>query len=53
MKNERLKVYIVCNQCGERFILRGKKDGKGQLGTGFKQCLCDNEKDFSVRSEDL
>lgn len=53
MKKERLKVYIRCNQCGERFVLRGIKNGKGQLGTGFRQCLCDNERDFLIRSEDL
>ncbi len=53
MKSERLKVFIVCNDCGERFTLRGKKDPKGELNTGFKRCLCDNENNFSVRTEEL
>jgi hypothetical protein len=53
MKRERLKVFIRCQQCGERFILRGSKGGKGKLGTGFKQCLCDNKENFELRTEDL
>lgn len=53
MKKNRLKVLIRCNQCGERYTLRGMKEGKGKLGTGFKKCLCDNDKDFTVKTEDL
>lgn len=53
MKKDRLKVFITCQQCGERFILRGKKSGKGHYGTGFQKCLCDNEEKFTVRSEDM
>ena len=43
----RLKVTIRCKRCGERFILRGKKE-KGKVETGFKQCLCNNESDFDI-----
>jgi hypothetical protein len=53
MKTDRLKVFITCKQCGERFTLRGKKDDKGKLNTGFKKCLCDNENQFLIRSEEL
>ncbi|WP_202080036.1 hypothetical protein [Caldalkalibacillus salinus] len=50
-KQDRLKVFIRCNQCGENFILRGTKEGKGTYGTGFKRCVCNNENDFNIRSE--
>ena len=53
MRKDRLKVYITCKQCGERFVLRGRKDGKGHLGTGFQRCLCNNEKDFNIDSNEL
>jgi hypothetical protein len=46
----RVKVTITCKNCGERFILRGKKE-KGRLETGFKQCLCDNTKSFVIEEE--
>jgi hypothetical protein len=46
----RLKVCIRCNRCGEKFVLRGKKD-KGRIETGFKMCLCDNEHDFQIDEE--
>jgi DNA-directed RNA polymerase subunit RPC12/RpoP len=49
--NHRVKVVIRCNQCGERFILRGKKE-KNRIETGFKQCLCNNENDFHIDTED-
>lgn len=41
----RVKVAIRCKRCGERFVLKGKKEF-GRYHTGFKQCLCDNEEDF-------
>lgn len=44
----RMKVHIHCRRCGETFILRGVKDEKGHIETGFKRCLCDNESDFDV-----
>lgn len=51
----RFKVFITCKQCGERFILRGKgnHEGKGKLGTGFKQCVCNNDAHFFVRTEEI
>lgn len=53
MKKEKLKVYITCKQCGERFILRGRRDGKGHLGTGFQRCLCNNETEFDIHASEL
>lgn len=46
--NQRIKVHIRCRRCGETFILRGVRDAKGHIETGFKRCLCDNEDDFDI-----
>lgn len=46
----RVKVKIICKSCGERFVLRGKKE-RGRIETGFKQCLCDNRNEFEVEEE--
>ncbi|MBU5672737.1 hypothetical protein [Paenibacillus brevis] len=46
----RVKVKIVCKNCGERFILRGKKEN-GNIETGFKQCICDNRDGFEIIEE--
>ncbi|WP_203232060.1 hypothetical protein [Paenibacillus pinistramenti] len=43
----RVKVTITCKKCGERFILRARKD-QGKLETGFKQCICDNSSMFEI-----
>jgi hypothetical protein len=51
MTAARIKVNIRCKQCGERFVLRGKRE-KGQVDTGFRQCVCNNEKDFDVEIKD-
>lgn len=53
MRKDRLKVYITCKECGEKFVLRGRKEGKGHLGTGFERCLCNNEKDFAIQANEL
>lgn len=50
MVNNRVKVHIRCTRCGESFILRGSRDFKGQVDTGFKRCLCDNENDFQIET---
>jgi hypothetical protein len=47
----RVKVTIRCKKCGERFVLKGKKE-KGKIETGFRQCICSNEHDFDVETED-
>jgi DNA-directed RNA polymerase subunit RPC12/RpoP len=52
MQNTRVKVTIRCNECGERFILRGKKE-RGEINTGFRQCLCNNTADFEIREDSL
>ncbi|SFK92334.1 hypothetical protein SAMN03159341_102172 [Paenibacillus sp. 1_12] len=46
---DRIKVLIRCNLCGEKFVLKGKQD-KGKIDTGFKQCVCSNEKDFFIET---
>lgn len=48
----RVKVRIRCKQCGERFVLRGKRE-KGRVETGFKQCLCSNENDFEIEEDHM
>jgi DNA-directed RNA polymerase subunit RPC12/RpoP len=50
MSIQKIKVKIRCRQCGERFILKGKKD-KGKIETGFRQCICNNEHDFDIESD--
>jgi hypothetical protein len=46
----RVKVRITCKACGERFVLRGKKE-RDHIETGFKQCLCNNQHDFEIEEE--
>ncbi|MNE30498.1 hypothetical protein D3C80_1240180 [compost metagenome] len=43
----RVKVRIVCRQCGESYILRGSKE-QGIVQTGFKQCLCSSSSGFDI-----
>ena len=43
----RVKVRIVCKQCGETYILRGIKEA-GIIQTVFKQCLCSNSSGFQI-----
>jgi len=50
-KMNRLKVAIRCNQCGEKYILRGKMDSSGRIKTGFKKCICDNESNLEIETE--
>ncbi|MBB6674172.1 hypothetical protein [Cohnella nanjingensis] len=46
----RVKVTIRCNRCGEKFVLRGRRE-RGRIDTGFKQCLCSNKDDFEIEEE--
>lgn len=46
----RVKIHIRCRQCGEVFILRGVKDSRGHVETGFRRCLCDNDRDFDIET---
>jgi len=50
--NVRVKVTIRCRACGERFILKGRKE-KGRIDTGFKQCICNNEHDFDIETNEF
>lgn len=53
LQKDRHKVNIRCNLCGEKYTLVGKKGRTGQVETGFKQCLCNNENDFVIEEVDL
>ncbi|PWI59058.1 hypothetical protein [Sulfoacidibacillus thermotolerans] len=46
----RVKIHIRCRKCGEVFILRGVRDVRGHVETGFRRCLCDNDKDFDIET---
>jgi len=46
----RVKVQIRCRKCGESFVLRGSRNYVGQIDTGFKRCLCDNEDEFDIET---
>lgn len=39
----RYKVTIRCQECGEKYILRGRPNELGGFDTGFKRCVCGNE----------
>ncbi|MDQ1909445.1 hypothetical protein RAC89_02880 [Paenibacillus sp. GD4] len=52
MISNRVKVTIRCRACGERFILKGKRE-KGKIDTGFKQCICNNDKDFDWETNEM
>jgi hypothetical protein len=47
MTGMRFKVTIRCQMCGERFVLKGKRE-KGKIETGFKQCICGNDLDVQI-----
>ncbi|MBW4082856.1 hypothetical protein [Paenibacillus sp. S150] len=46
----RVKVRIICKQCGESYILRGIKE-QGVIQTGFKQCLCSSSSGFLIEEQ--
>lgn len=48
----RVKVLIRCKVCGEKYILRGRKDN-GVYDTGFKRCVCDNSDDLEVEEHPI
>ncbi|EFM09800.1 MULTISPECIES: hypothetical protein [Paenibacillus] len=50
MLGQRVKVRIRCNVCGEKFVLRGKRE-KEKIDTGFKQCICNNLDDFEIEEQ--
>lgn len=53
MHTKRKKVRLQCKRCGEIFTLRGKRDKYGHVDTGLKRCICDNENDFQIISDEL
>ncbi|WP_273716720.1 hypothetical protein [Alkalihalobacillus pseudalcaliphilus] len=48
MDNHRYLITIRCLKCGEKFILRGKRNVEGQYETGFKRCVCGNETNLHI-----
>ncbi len=46
----RVKIHIRCRKCGEVFILRGIRDMRGHVETGFRRCLCDNDREFDIET---
>lgn len=52
MMGDRVKVRIRCKVCGEKFVLRGKRE-KEKIDTGFKQCICNNSDDFDIEEHAL
>ena len=46
----RVKIHIRCRKCGEVFILRGVRDVRGHVETGFRRCLCDNDREFDIET---
>lgn len=49
---ERVKVLIRCRVCGEKYILRGRKE-KDSYETGFKMCVCDNADDLEIEEHPM
>ncbi|MNH34333.1 hypothetical protein D3C79_949230 [compost metagenome] len=47
MEAARIKVTIRCKVCGEKFVLRGRRE-KGMIDTGFKQCICNNVNELEI-----
>ncbi|MEV5028429.1 hypothetical protein [Paenibacillus sp. LPE1-1-1.1] len=52
MEAARIKVTIRCNVCGEKFVLRGRRE-KGSIDTGFKQCICNNANDLDIEEHSM
>ncbi|MBU9723975.1 MULTISPECIES: hypothetical protein [Bacillaceae] len=48
MSKARYKITIRCGSCGEKYILRGRQNQEGGYDTGFKKCVCGNEKKLNV-----
>lgn len=53
MQKQRYRVVIRCHECGEKYILRGKKNKEGKFETGFIRCVCGNEEqlDYDITPE--
>ncbi|WP_217592730.1 hypothetical protein [Cohnella sp. GbtcB17] len=51
MNSARVKVTIRCRSCGDKFVLRGKRE-RGKIDTGFRQCVCGNADRFDIEEND-
>ena len=50
-QKQRYKVTVRCEDCGEKFILRGKLNKEGNYETGFKRCVCGNEEGLRIDAQ--
>ncbi|MFC0559853.1 hypothetical protein [Halalkalibacter alkalisediminis] len=48
MAEGRYRIVIRCPVCGEKYILRGRRNEKGEYETGFKRCICGNEETLNI-----
>jgi len=48
MAERRYRIVIRCPVCGEKYILRGRRNEKGEYETGFKRCICGNEETLNI-----
>ncbi|TWI52850.1 hypothetical protein [Halalkalibacter nanhaiisediminis] len=48
MAEDRYRVVIRCKECGEKYILRGRRNDDGEYETGFKRCVCGNDEGLNV-----
>ncbi|GEK57919.1 hypothetical protein ACFOLK_07855 [Marinococcus halophilus] len=47
-EDRRYRVVIRCPKCGEKYILRGRKNTNGEMETGFRRCVCGNESQLHI-----
>lgn len=45
---QRYRIVIRCPECGEKYILRGRKNKEGKLETGFIRCVCGNADNLDI-----
>lgn len=50
-QKQRYKVTVRCEECGEKFILRGKLNNEGTYETGLKRCVCGNEEGLQIDAQ--
>jgi hypothetical protein len=44
----RFKVQVLCNECGEKFIMRAIYGRNGKVETSFKMCICGNTSNITI-----
>lgn len=48
MAGGRYRIVIRCLQCGEKYILRGRRNKNGEFETGFIRCICGSEDELNI-----